>query len=71
MARKTLELPISSGSTSGDYYVVYDSSTGLSKRIDHDNMPNVVLNMVFMIHQASQMQLNQIQFIKSLNNNWV
>tara|TARA_R110000851_G_scaffold222414_1_gene375264 strand:+ start:5620 stop:6249 length:630 start_codon:yes stop_codon:yes gene_type:complete len=27
-------------------------------------------SMVFMIHQAEQMELNQIQFIKSINNNW-
>jgi hypothetical protein len=39
MARKTLELPEASNSESGDFFYLYDTSTGLSKRIDHDNMP--------------------------------
>ncbi len=28
-------------------------------------------SMTFMIHQAEQMQLNQIEFVKSINNNWI
>lgn len=39
MARKTTDLPTASTSISGDFYIVYDSVTGLSKKIDHDNMP--------------------------------
>jgi hypothetical protein len=29
-----------------------------------------ISSLAFMIHQAEQMQLNQIEFVKSINNNW-
>tara|TARA_R110000851_G_scaffold131354_2_gene265211 strand:- start:4393 stop:4656 length:264 start_codon:yes stop_codon:yes gene_type:complete len=35
-------------------------------------LPNVdTINLSFSIRQAEQLQLTQIEFVKSLNNNWI
>jgi len=40
MGRKTLTLPEALSSTSGDYYIVFETITGKSKKIKHENMPS-------------------------------
>jgi hypothetical protein len=47
-----------------------DIDLNTANKVDKEDYKGL-FSMAFMIHQAAQMQLNQIEFVKSINNNWI